>query len=370
MDATVNKFGIGQPVRRVEDQRFITGLGSYVDDIALPRQCYGVVVMSLHAHARIVSIDTAKAAAADGVLCILTGKDAAADGIGTLMNPMPEDVGGPKGYRARRPLLAADKVRAVGDRVAFVVAETLRQAQDAAELIAVEYETLPAVTSVDDAVKSGAPAVWDDNPGNVAFALAFGNKDATELAFAMAPHTVALRLESNRLSANSIEPRAAIGDYNAADDAYTLYATSQNPGRVYGDTSMTEPSTSNSGSDVVAPEEGTRPEGEEEVIVPEEVAAVPAPSTPETPVSPPAESDGVVVDDGTDEGTPASPPTVVGTIDPDLLRDPSGTLDGAVLPAPPLVTLPPAVSCDEKSFAFVSKRDGRSNVHFAREFHR
>ena len=127
MDATVNKFGIGQPVRRVEDQRFITGLGSYVDDIALPRQCYGVVVMSPHAHARIVRIDTAKAAAAEGVLCVLTGKDAAADGIGTLMKPMPEDVGGPKGYRARRPLLAADKVRAVGDRVAFVVAETLRR---------------------------------------------------------------------------------------------------------------------------------------------------------------------------------------------------------------------------------------------------
>ena len=229
MDATVNKFGIGQPVRRVEDQRFITGLGSYVDDIALPRQCYGVVVMSPHAHARIVRIDTTKAAAAEGVLCVLTGKDAAADGIGTLMDPMPEDVGGPKGYRARRPLLAADKVRAVGDRVAFVVAETLSQAQDAAELIEVDYEMLPAVTAVEDAVKAGAPLVWDDNPGNIAFALAFGNKDATDAAFAKARHTVSLRLESNRLSANAIEPRAAIGDYNAADDAYTLYATSQNP---------------------------------------------------------------------------------------------------------------------------------------------
>jgi aerobic carbon-monoxide dehydrogenase large subunit len=229
MDAPVNKFGIGQPVRRVEDQRFITGRGSYVDDIALPRQCYGVVVMSPHAHARIVSIDTAKAAAAVGVLCVLTGKDAAAEGIGTLMAPMPEDVGGPKGYRARRPLLAADKVRAVGDRVAFVVAESLQQAQDAAELIAVEYEMMPAVTSVEDAVKPGAPAVWDDNPGNIAFALAFGSKDATDAAFAKARHTVSLRLESNRLSANAIEPRAAIGDYNAADDAYTLYATSQNP---------------------------------------------------------------------------------------------------------------------------------------------
>ncbi len=124
------------------------------------------------------------------MLCVLTGKDAAADGIGTLMAPMPEDIGGPKGYRARRPLLAADKVRAVGDRVAFVVAESLRQAQDAAELIEVDYEMLPAVTSVEDAVKPGAPAVWDDNPGNVAFTLAFGNKDATDAAFAKARHTV------------------------------------------------------------------------------------------------------------------------------------------------------------------------------------
>ena len=229
MDMPVNKFGIGQPVRRVEDQRFITGRGNFVDDIVLPHQCYGVVLMSTHAHARIAGIDTSKAMAAPGVLCVLTGKDAAADGIGTLMVPMPEDVGGPKGYRARRPLLAADKVRAVGDRVAFVVAETLQQAQEAAELIAVDYETLPAVTSVEAAVTSGAPAVWDDNPGNIAFALAFGSKDATDAAFAKARHTVSLRLESNRLSANSIEPRAAIGDYSAAEDAYTLYATSQNP---------------------------------------------------------------------------------------------------------------------------------------------
>jgi carbon-monoxide dehydrogenase large subunit len=229
MNAPATKFGIGQPVRRVEDQRFITGSGSYVDDIVLSRQCYGVVVMSPHAHAHIKSIDTSKAAAAEGVLCVLTAKDAAADGIGTLMNPMPEDVGGPKGYRARRPLLALDKVRAVGDRVAFVVAETLRQAQDAAELIEVEYAPLPAVTSIEDAVKSGAPAVWDENPGNIAFALAFGSKEATDAAFAKARHTVSLRLENNRLSANSIEPRAAIGEYNAADDTYTLYATSQNP---------------------------------------------------------------------------------------------------------------------------------------------
>jgi carbon-monoxide dehydrogenase large subunit len=219
---SASKFGIGQPVRRVEDRRFITGRGTFVDDLALPRQCHGVVLMSPHAHARIRSIDTAKAKTAEGVLCVLTGADAEADGIGLLMPPMPEDVGGPKGYRARRPLLATGKVRAVGDRVAFVVAETLAQAQNAAELIAVDYELLPAVTSVEEAVKPGAPAVWDDNPGNVSFALAFGSKEATDAAFAKAAHVVSLRLESNRLSANSIDPRAANGEYNAADDTYTL----------------------------------------------------------------------------------------------------------------------------------------------------
>jgi carbon-monoxide dehydrogenase large subunit len=226
---SAHKFGIGQPVRRVEDRRFITGRGIFVDDIALSRQCHGVVVMSPHAHARIGRIDTTKAKAADGVLCVLTGADAEADGIGMLMAPMPEDMGGPKGYRARRPLLAVGKVRAVGDRVAFVVAETWVQAQNAAELIEVDYEIVPAVISVEDAVKPGAPAVWDECPGNVSFALAFGNKDATDAAFAKAAHVVSMRLESNRLSANSIEPRAAIGEYNSADDSYTLHATSQNP---------------------------------------------------------------------------------------------------------------------------------------------
>jgi carbon-monoxide dehydrogenase large subunit len=229
MDAPIRKFGIGQPVRRVEDRRFITGRGSYVDDIVMPGQCHGVVLMSPRAHARITSIDTSKARAAPGVLCVLTGQDTTADGIGRLFAPMPEDMGGPKGYRALRPLLAIDKVRAVGDRVAFVVAETLAQAQSAAELIEIDYEALPAVTTVEEAVKPGAPAVWDDNPGNIAFALAFGSKDNTDAAFAKATHTVALRLESNRVSANPIEPRAAIGHYDPAEDSYTLHTTSQNP---------------------------------------------------------------------------------------------------------------------------------------------
>jgi aerobic carbon-monoxide dehydrogenase large subunit len=225
----VNKFGIGQPVPRVEDPRFITGRGRYVDDIDLPHQCYGVVVMSPHAHARIKRVDTAKAKAADGVLAVLTGADVVADKLGSLAPPMPEDMGGPKGFRSLRPILIADKVRAVGERVAFVVAETVEQARNAAELIDIEYEPLPAAITVEDAVKSGAPVIWDEAPNNVAFTLMMGNKDATEAAFAGAKHVVTLKLNNTRITANAIEPRAAIGHYHPDGDNYTLYSTSQNP---------------------------------------------------------------------------------------------------------------------------------------------
>ena len=227
----MNKFGIGQPVRRVEDQRFITGRGRFVEDINLPRQCYGVVVLSPHAQARIKRVGVSKARAAAGVVCILTGADAVADKVGGFSpHFMPEDMGGPKGYRTLRPVLVSDRVRHVGDRVAFVVAETAAQARDAAELVEVEYEPLPAVVRIEDAVKEGAPKVWDDCPtGNVSVGLMFGKKEATDAAFAKAKHVVSLRLENNRLSANSIEPRGAIGDYNPADDGYTLYTSTQNP---------------------------------------------------------------------------------------------------------------------------------------------
>ena len=229
MNVTVGKFGIGQPVRRVEDHRFITGRGRYVDDVVLPRQAYGVLLMSPHAHARIRKIDTAAALAAEGVLCVLTAQDVEDEKLGVLVPAMPEDFGGPKGYRASRPLLAADKVRAVGDRVAFVVAETEAQARAAAELIEVDYEPLSAVTTVEQATAPGAPAVYDDNPGNIAFVLAMGNKEATDAAFAQAKHVVKLKIRNNRVSANSIEPRAAIGDYAPDSDSFTLYTTSQNP---------------------------------------------------------------------------------------------------------------------------------------------
>jgi carbon-monoxide dehydrogenase large subunit len=225
------KFGIGQAVRRVEDQRFLQGLGRYVEDISLPGQCYGVTVLSPHAHARIKRVDVTKAKAAPGVLCVLTGADAAAEKLGSFTaHLMPEDFGAPKGHRTFQPVLNAEKVRFVGDRIAFVVAETLTQARDAAELVEVDYEPLPAVVNLEDAAKDGAPKVYEDCPqGNVGFRLMFGSKEATDAAFAAAKHVVKIRVENNRLSPVTMEPRVAIGDYNPADDQYTLYATSQNP---------------------------------------------------------------------------------------------------------------------------------------------
>jgi len=225
------KFGIGQAVRRVEDRRFLTGQGHYVDDISLPGMCHGVNVLSPHAHARIRKVDATKAKAAPGVLLVLTGADVAAEKLGAFTSAMmPEDLGAPKGHRIHQQLLQSDKARFVGDRIAFVVAETEAQARDAAEMVEVDYEELPAVALVEDAAKDGAPKVWDDNPnGNVAFMLAFGDQAATDAAFAKAKHVVKLRMENNRLAPVSMEPRTSIGDYNAADDAYTLYTSSQNP---------------------------------------------------------------------------------------------------------------------------------------------
>jgi carbon-monoxide dehydrogenase large subunit len=224
------RFGIGQAVRRVEDERFLKGAGSFVDDIAMPGVAHGVAVYASQAHARLTRVDASAARAAPGVLLVLTGADAAADGIGPLPPLfMPEDVGGPKGYRTFRPVLARDVVRCVGDRVAFVVAETEAQARDAAELIEIDYESLHAVVSVEDAVKPGAPAVWSDCPGNVSFTLAFGDKAAADAAFAKARHVVALKLENNRVSANSMEGRAALGHYDPAAERYTLYTSSQHP---------------------------------------------------------------------------------------------------------------------------------------------
>jgi carbon-monoxide dehydrogenase large subunit len=224
------KFGIGQAVRRVEDERFLKGAGCFVDDIVLPGMLHGAVVYSAHAHARIKRVDASAARTAPGVVLVLTGEDAVADNIGRLPPLfMPEDQGGPKGLRTYRPVLADETVRCVGDRVAFVVAESEAEARDAAELVEIEYESLPCVVSVEDAVKPGAPAVWSECPSNISVTLAFGDAAATEAAFAKARHVVSLKLENNRLSANSMEPRGAIGQHDAAADTFTLHTSTQHP---------------------------------------------------------------------------------------------------------------------------------------------
>src|SRR4249920_2273896 len=147
----MNRYGIGQPVRRVEDQRFLTGRARYVDDIQLPHMLHGAVVMSTHAHARIKRIDAREALAMQGVHLVLTGEDAKKEGLGGIPPLfMPEDMGGPKGYRTFRPLLEPVKARYVGDRVAFVVARTPEEARIAAEAVEIEWEALPAVVNVAD----------------------------------------------------------------------------------------------------------------------------------------------------------------------------------------------------------------------------
>jgi len=224
------RFGIGQAVRRVEDVRFLKGAGSFVDDLSVPGEAFGVAVYANRAHARITRVDASAAKVAPGVVLVLTGTDAVADRVGSLPPLfMPEDVGGPKGFRTHRPILAHEVVRCVGDRVAFVVAETEAQARDAADLIEIDYDSKPAVVSVEDAVKPGAPPVWSECPSNVSFTLAFGDKAAADAAFAKARHVVSLKLENNRLSANSMEGRAALGHHDAMADTYTLYTSTQHP---------------------------------------------------------------------------------------------------------------------------------------------
>ena len=227
----VTKFGVGQAVRRVEDQRFTTGAGEYVCDLTLPRQCYGVLVLSPHAHATIRRVDVTAAKAAPGVVCILTGADAKADKIGGIPPFfMTESWGGPKGFGTTRPVLLADRVRCIGDRVAFVVAETEAQARDAAELVSIDYDPLPALIDLEQAAKADTPKIWEDCPnGNVGVTIAFGDKSATDAAFAAAKYTASVRLVNNRITANAIEPRCAIGVYDASQGKYALHTTSQDP---------------------------------------------------------------------------------------------------------------------------------------------
>src|SRR5882724_501636 len=223
----MGEFAIGQSVSRFEDPRLLRGGGRYVGDIVLPAMAFGYVLRSPHAHARIRAIDTNRAKATPGVLAVLTGADWQASGWGDL--PVPDGLKRRDGtsFRPPYPALVKDRVRFAGDYVAFVVAESLLQAQDAAELITVDYEPLPAVASTAEASAEGAPRVWDECPDNIGFVQLFGDKAATDAAFARADHIVKHRFVINRVTAASMEPRGSIGDYNAAEDRYTVYTTLQ-----------------------------------------------------------------------------------------------------------------------------------------------
>jgi carbon-monoxide dehydrogenase large subunit len=224
------KFGIGQAITRREDQRLITGTGQYVDDIARPGEAHVVLVRSPHAHARIASIDTQAAQAAPGVLAVYTGADLRGDGVSAfptfvgLNNAAGKPMSGPPYYA-----LALDEVRFVGEAVAAVVAETRQKAQDAAELVAIEYEELPALVTIEQASAANAPLLWADAPQNIAAQTEFGDKAATDAAFAKAKHVTRIAFFNQRLVPVAMEPRGSIGEYDAASGRIILRTSCQNP---------------------------------------------------------------------------------------------------------------------------------------------
>lgn len=219
---------IGQAVRREEDPRLLKGKGRYVDDVRLPNELRGHVLRSPHARARIISIDTTVARAAPGVLAVLTGDDLAKRGLGTLRPLVPRKRrDGSRAFVCPQPILAQGEARFVGDPVAFVVAETLNEAKDAAELITVEYQELPAVIAAEAALAPAAPAIWADNPGNEAFTHEAGNRQAVQAAFVRATHVVRHRTVLNRITANSMEPRGCLAQYDPDDERYTIRCTIQ-----------------------------------------------------------------------------------------------------------------------------------------------
>ena len=235
MSESATSTRIGQPVRRKEDLRLLTGKGCFSDDVNLPGQAYAVFVRSPHAHARIRSIDTVRALAQPGVVTILTGRDLLADGLKPLphkpdslipANPQIPNRGGSPAFSAPQYALAIDKVRHVGEPLAVVVANTLAAAKDGAECVHVNYEILPAVTATRAAAGADAPRVWDEARSNVCLDGDIGDAQATAAAFARAAHVVKLETWVQQVTGVTMEPRAAVGVYDAATQRYTLHAGS------------------------------------------------------------------------------------------------------------------------------------------------
>ncbi len=227
----MGEFGIGQAVKRVEDQRLLRGEGRFHNDVNLPGQVHAVIVRSTHAHARLRSIDTSAALAAPGVLAVFTGADLANDGLGTMqMTLKRKRPDGSPMFAPPHRGLAQDRVRYVGDPVAMVVAGTLAQAEDAADLVRIDYEPLPSVTSTAAAI-GGAP-VWDECPDNVSNIFESGDKAKADAAFARADRVIARRYVITRVHAQYMEPRGALGVWDPGEGRYTLYADVQYPHRV------------------------------------------------------------------------------------------------------------------------------------------
>lgn len=222
------KFGVGQPVRRIEDQRLLTGAGRFTDDVTLPRQAYAYFLRSPHPHAAVLSVDTRGARAAAGVIGVVTGADLASAGLGPIPCQVPlKNHDGSQMMIPDRPAIADKVVRFVGEIVALVVAESLAQAKDAAERIAVEYQERSALTDMRDALAPAAPRLWNGANGNVALDWSIGDEAATKQAMAAAHRVVSLDLVNNRLVPTSLEPRMANAAWSAEESRFTLYVASQ-----------------------------------------------------------------------------------------------------------------------------------------------
>ena len=222
--------GIGASVVRKEDRRFITGKGRYVDDIKILGMTHAHFVRSPHAHAKIKSVDTSEAMKMPGVVGVLTGQQIVDDKIGNLICGWAITSKDGTGMKMGAwPAMAPETVRFVGQAVAVVIAETKNQARDAAEAVVVNYEELPAAADIRAAIKPGAPQLHPEAPGNVIYDWTIGDEAATDAAFKSAANIVSLDITNNRLVPNAMEPRAAIAEYNEAEEHFTLYTTSQNP---------------------------------------------------------------------------------------------------------------------------------------------
>src|ERR1700753_400911 len=224
----LQKYGVGQPVRRKEDDTLVRGKGKYTDDFNLPKQAYGWVVRSSHAHGILKGIDTTPAKGMPGVLGVWTGADLAAANYNPFVCGMPlKSRDGSALLQTNRPALVTDKVRYVGDPVAFVVAETVAQARDAAEAVVLDIEELPAVTDAAEATKPGAPQLYDHIPNNVALDYHYGDTAKIDAAFAGAAHVTKLDIVNTRVAVASMEPRVAIGSYDQNTGRYTLQVPTQ-----------------------------------------------------------------------------------------------------------------------------------------------